>query len=291
MWEVKISYCWGVIKILLMWRTTLLLADCTWGDLCQEGGKFSVQECLQKWRKIFFFSIRWLKTFTSLCFLRWRWCRGLFLSTSSPFNMYICYFHSLLCFQPRSILNICSNLSSPSFIVNTGLRVLLRGLNENVEAVQPRHNGDKRLVVERLLLGQVFRAPVAEVLAALDVSSTYRCLSILVEQCKMMMMMMYIISSIRVPTWKGQSLNPFCRWPFHLLNCWHLASPAILRTGSIKENHSKNTCEVDVGGLEDILEESPEEDAVLVQHLFGTFHTVAHVRMVLLTFVPVTDIR
>ena len=50
-------------------------------------------------------------------------------------------------------------------------------------------------------------------------------------------------------------------------------------------------CEVDVGGLEDILEESPEEDAVLVQHLFGTFHTVAHVRMVLLTFVPETDIR
>ena len=33
MWEVKISYCWGVIKILLMWRTTLLLADWTWGDL------------------------------------------------------------------------------------------------------------------------------------------------------------------------------------------------------------------------------------------------------------------
>ena len=50
-------------------------------------------------------------------------------------------------------------------------------------------------------------------------------------------------------------------------------------------------CEVDVGCLEDILEESPEEDAVLVQHLFGTFHTVAHVRMVLLTFVPETDIR
>ena len=50
-------------------------------------------------------------------------------------------------------------------------------------------------------------------------------------------------------------------------------------------------CEVYVGCLEDILEESPEEDAVLVQHLFGTFHTVAHVRMVLLTFVPVTDIR
>ena len=46
----------------------------------------------------------------------------------------------------------------------------MRGLNENVEAVQPRHNGDKRLVVEILLLGQMFLAPVAEVLAALDVS-------------------------------------------------------------------------------------------------------------------------
>ena len=60
---------------------------------------------------------------------------------------------------------------------------------------------------------------------------------------------------------------------------------------SQRNHHSKNTCEVDVGGLEDILEESPEEDAVLVQHLFGTFHTVAHVRMVLLTFVPETGIR
>ena len=29
-WDVKISYCWGVIKTLLIWRTTLLLADCAW---------------------------------------------------------------------------------------------------------------------------------------------------------------------------------------------------------------------------------------------------------------------
>ena len=75
-------------------------------------------------------------------------------------------------FNPEVIINLCSNLSFPSFIVNTGLRVLLRGLNENVKPVQPRHNGDKRLVVERLLLGQMFLAPVAEVLATLDVSPT-----------------------------------------------------------------------------------------------------------------------
>ena len=33
-WDVKISYCWGVIKTLLMWRTTLLLADCAWEKSC-----------------------------------------------------------------------------------------------------------------------------------------------------------------------------------------------------------------------------------------------------------------
>ena len=33
-WDVKISYCWGVIKTLLTWRTTLLLADCAWEKSC-----------------------------------------------------------------------------------------------------------------------------------------------------------------------------------------------------------------------------------------------------------------
>ena len=59
MWDVKISYCWGVIKILLMWRTTLLLADCTWGDLCQKGGySFSSRVFTTIWRKTFYFSLR-----------------------------------------------------------------------------------------------------------------------------------------------------------------------------------------------------------------------------------------
>ena len=38
-----------------------------------------------------------------------------------------------------------------------------------------------------------------------------------------------------------------------------------------------NACEVDGGGLEDVLEEPPEEDAVLVEHLFGTLYTMAHI--------------
>ena len=58
---------------------------------------------------------------------------------------------------------------------------------------------------------------------------------------------------------------------------------------SQQESHryaSCNACEVDVGGLEDVLEEPPEEDAVLVKHLFGTLHTMAHIRFILLAFVP-----
>ena len=134
------------------------------------GGIFLVQECLQKWRKTFYFSLRRLlprcasdgdggaEDFSSALRL--------------PSICIISIFTHCYVLNPEVIINLFSNLSFPSFIVNTGLRVLLRGLNENVEPVQPRHNGDKRLVVERLLLGQVFLAPVAEVLATLDVSPT-----------------------------------------------------------------------------------------------------------------------
>ena len=51
-------------------------------------------------------------------------------------------------------------------------------------------------------------------------------------------------------------------------------------------DESCNACEVDGGGLEDVLEEPPEEDAVLVEHLFGTLHTMAHIRLILIAFVP-----
>ena len=191
------------------------------------GGIILVQECLQKWRRTFYFSPRRLLPRCASS------GDGGAEDFSSALRLpSICLFSSFMhhyIFNTEVMINLWSNLSFPSFIVNTGLRVLLRGLDENIKPVQPRHNGDKRLVVEILLLGQMFRAPVSEELAALDVSPTkmFKYFSWTV--------MMHIISSMRVPTWRGQSLNPFCRWPFHLLNCWHLASPAILRTRSVKD--------------------------------------------------------
>jgi hypothetical protein len=49
---------------------------------------------------------------------------------------------------------------------------------------------------------------------------------------------------------------------------------------------SLRTCEVDGGAFEDVLEESPEENAVLVQHLFGTFHRVSNFLGLLVSFMP-----
>ena len=45
--------------------------------------------------------------------------------------------------------------------------------------------------------------------------------------------------------------------------------------GGIVEHYSSRTCEVDGGAVENILEKSPEKDAVFVQHLLGTFHLMA----------------
>ena len=41
------------------------------------------------------------------------------------------------------------------------------------------------------------------------------------------------------------------------------------------KHFSPQTCEVDGRAVKNILEKSPEKDAVLVQHLLGTFHLMA----------------
>ena len=64
-----------------------------------------------------------------------------------------------------------SNLLSSSFILNTGVSVLLRRFHQHIEPVESGDDGDEHLVVQRFLRWQVLPAPVAEVFAAFKVPS------------------------------------------------------------------------------------------------------------------------
>ena len=64
-----------------------------------------------------------------------------------------------------------SNLLSSSFILNTGVSVLLRRFHQHIEPVESGDDGDEHLVVQRFLRWQVLSAPVAEVFAAFKVAS------------------------------------------------------------------------------------------------------------------------
>ena len=64
---------------------------------------------------------------------------------------------------------LIANLLS-SFTLDTRVSVLLRRFHEHIETVEPSDNGDEHLVIQRLLRCQVLPAPLAEVLAAFQVS-------------------------------------------------------------------------------------------------------------------------
>ena len=62
-------------------------------------------------------------------------------------------------------------LLSSTFILDTGVSVLLRRFHQHIEPVESGDDGDKHLVVQRFLRWQVLPAPVAEVFAAFKVAS------------------------------------------------------------------------------------------------------------------------
>ena len=64
-----------------------------------------------------------------------------------------------------------TNLLSSTFILDTGVSVLLRRFHQNIEPVESGNDRDKHPVVQRFLCCQVPPAPVAEVFAAFKVAS------------------------------------------------------------------------------------------------------------------------
>lgn len=62
-------------------------------------------------------------------------------------------------------------LLSSTFILDTGVSVLLRRFHQHIEPVESGDDGDEHLVVQRFLRWQVLPAPVAEVFAAFKVAS------------------------------------------------------------------------------------------------------------------------
>ena len=62
-------------------------------------------------------------------------------------------------------------LLSSTFILDTGVSVLLRRFHQHIEPVESGDDGDEHLVVQRFLRWQVLPAPVAEVFAAFKVPS------------------------------------------------------------------------------------------------------------------------
>ena len=63
-----------------------------------------------------------------------------------------------------------TNLLSSTFILDTGVSVLLRRFHQHIEPVESGDDGDEHLVVQRFLRWQVLPAPVAEVFAAFKVA-------------------------------------------------------------------------------------------------------------------------
>ena len=64
-----------------------------------------------------------------------------------------------------------TDLLSSTFILDTGVSVLLRRFHQHIEPVESGDDGDEHLVVQRFLRWQVLPTPVAEVFAAFKVTS------------------------------------------------------------------------------------------------------------------------